>query len=83
MPIYDILCRACGKNSEALVIRSDDSLICPGCGSPSVTRLMSTPSSLTGREPKRMPGPGDTGCCGSSPGHAHCAGPGSCCGRAG
>ncbi|MGD9975404.1 MAG: FmdB family zinc ribbon protein, partial [Desulfatirhabdiaceae bacterium] len=36
MPIYDISCRACGKNSEVLVIRSDDSLICPDCGSPAV-----------------------------------------------
>jgi hypothetical protein len=39
------------------------------------------PSSLTGRTPKSHPGPGDTGCCGSHPGAAGCAGPGSCCGR--
>jgi hypothetical protein len=29
-----------------------------------------------------LPGPTDHGCCGSRPGHAGCAGPGSCCGKA-
>ena len=31
-----------------------------------------------------LPGPSDHGCCGSRPGQAsHCAGPGTCCGKAG
>jgi hypothetical protein len=42
---------------------------------------MSATSSLTGRTAAGLPGPGDTGCCGSHPGHAGCAGPGSCCGK--
>jgi hypothetical protein len=45
-------------------------------------KLMSAHSSLSGSAAHAMPGPGDTVCCGSSPGHAGCAGPGSCCGKA-
>jgi hypothetical protein len=44
---------------------------------------MSTPSSLTGRSARDFPGPNDTACCGSNPSQAHCAGPGSCCGKMG
>ena len=81
MPIYDITCNACGKKSEVLIIGSGDELTCPACGSAETTRLMSATSSLTGREAKGFPGPGDTACCGSTPSHAGCAGPGSCCGK--
>ena len=83
MPIYDVICRACGKKSEVLVISSSDQLICAACGSADTTRLMSATSSLTGRNAKDFPGPGDTACCGSTPSHAGCAGPGSCCGKTG
>ena len=83
MPIYDIICRSCGKKSEVLMISSDDKLICPNCGSLLTTRLMSATSSLTGQNVKEFPGPRDTACCGSSPSQAHCAGPGSCCGKTG
>ncbi len=81
MPIYDIMCQSCGKNSEVLAISSNDPLTCPGCGSALTTRLMSTTSSLSGRNAKDLPGPKDTACCGSTPSQAHCAGPGSCCGK--
>lgn len=83
MPIYEITCRTCSKNSEVLVIGSNDRLICPACGSADTERLMSATSSLTGRNAKDFPGPGDTACCGTTPSHAGCAGPGSCCGKAG
>jgi hypothetical protein len=43
---------------------------------------MSAHSTLSGPISGSMPVPGDTACCGSSPGHAGCAGPGSCCGKA-
>jgi hypothetical protein len=47
-----------------------------------MTKLLSAHSSMSGPVKNRMPGPGDTACCGSSPGKAQgCAGPGSCCGR--
>jgi hypothetical protein len=57
---------------------------CPECGSVRMTKLMSATSAITGQSGQRLPGPGDTACCGSRPGEASgCAGPGSCCGRAG
>jgi putative FmdB family regulatory protein len=83
MPIYDIQCQKCGRTSEVIVPHSGASLVCPECGHSDVVKLMSPSSSLTGRAGQAFPGPGDTSCCGSSPGQAGCAGPGSCCGKAG
>jgi hypothetical protein len=42
---------------------------------------LSAHSSFSGASRHALPGPGDTACCGSTPGHAGCAGPGSCCGH--
>jgi putative FmdB family regulatory protein len=81
MPIFEILCQDCGKQGEVLVFAANETLACPHCGSRHTFKLMSATSSLTGREGPGLPGPKDTGCCGSSPGHAGCAGPGSCCGK--
>jgi putative FmdB family regulatory protein len=81
MPIYEIICHECGKQGEVLVFAANEKLSCPHCGSGQTSKLMSAPSSLTGREAIGLPGPNDTGCCGSSPAHAGCAGPGSCCGK--
>jgi len=81
MPLYDIQCRTCGRIGEVLVARSSDPLVCPDCGSALTRKIMSATSSLTGRSTAPLPGPADTGCCGSHPGHAGCAGPGSCCGK--
>jgi putative FmdB family regulatory protein len=83
MPIYDLRCTACGAESEVIVRPGEALPACPACGSPATEKLMSAPSSLTGRASSGLPGPGDTGCCGSTPGHAGCAGPGSCCGKGG
>lgn len=79
MPIFDISCTECGFAGE--VIMTSGKLACPSCGSGNVERLLSVPSSLTGRQGTSLPGPGDTGCCGTSPSKAGCAGPGSCCGK--
>jgi len=81
MPLYEIRCRTCGQAGEVLVTSSKTTLICPACGSEETTKIMSATSSLTGRMAANLPGPADTGCCGSRPGHAGCAGPGSCCGK--
>jgi hypothetical protein len=44
--------------------------------------MLSAHSSLSGPRTGRLPGAGDTACCGSAPGTAAgCAGPGSCCGK--
>jgi putative FmdB family regulatory protein len=82
MPLFDYLCIECGKVSEVLVASSSDQPECRVCGSRNVKRLLAAPSSLSGTARKGMPGPGDTACCGSSPGQASgCSGPGSCCGK--
>lgn len=83
MPIYDIKCNDCGAAGEVLVTSSSDALTCPQCNSANTEKLMSKTSSLTGQGGQGFPGPGDHGCCGSHPGAAGCAGPGSCCGRGG
>jgi len=81
MPIFEFLCADCGAISEMLVSASDSSTTCRTCGSANLKKLLSATSSLSGIAKQRMPGPGDTACCGSSPAHAGCAGPGSCCGK--
>jgi len=81
MPLFDYLCLECGKVSEVLVASSGDRPKCEGCGSGDLKKLLSPSSSLSGTPKNTMPGLGDTACCGSTPGEAACAGPGSCCGK--
>jgi len=81
MPIYEILCNDCGFEGETVVLSSSADIVCPECESTKTQRVMSATSSMTGKSGPSMPGPGDTGCCGSTPGHSGCAGPGSCCGK--
>ena len=81
MPIYEVVCDDCGRRGEVLVSAHDAPLNCPHCGSDRARKLMSATSSRTGRSGQSLPGPGDTTCCGGSPGQGGCAGPGSCCGR--
>ena len=77
MPLYEYHCRDCGKTVEILVTAGDDT----NCDSRKLDKLLSAPSSMSGVARNRLPGAGDTGCCGMSPTQASCAGPGSCCGR--
>ena len=82
MPIYEFKCEDCGKVSEILVFSSGEPIKCSGCSSNNLKKLVSATSSLTGSSGQRLPGPGDTGCCGSRPHEASgCQGPGSCCGK--
>ncbi|QTA93549.1 FmdB family zinc ribbon protein [Desulfonema magnum] len=81
MPLFDYLCLDCGGSSEILITGSADQPKCNACGSHNLKKLLSAHASMSGPVKNRMPGPGDTGCCGSAPGHANCAGPGSCCGK--
>ena len=81
MPLFDFLCLDCGETSEVLLVSSDDHAKCGGCGSTKVKKLLAAHSSLSGASRSRLPGPGDTSCCGSNPAAAGCAGPGSCCGH--
>lgn len=81
MPLFDFLCADCGKEFEILVSGSAEAVKCSYCGSLEIKKLLSAHSSFTGSKSHGMPGPGDTACCGSEPGHGGCAGPGSCCGK--
>ncbi len=81
MPLFDYLCRDCGRTSEILLTGPGDRPHCRHCGSEQLDKQLSAPSSMSGTPSRAMPGPGDTACCGSSPGEGNCAGPGSCCGR--
>ena len=43
MPIYDFKCRECGRVSEMFLRGTDDQAVCcPGCGSSSMERLISS-----------------------------------------
>lgn len=79
MPIFEYLCRDCGKLFEDIQTSSDAQGLCPTCGKPG-ERILSATSSLSGKERQSVPGSGDHGCCGSSPSNKGCV-PGSCCGR--
>ena len=81
MQLFDYICEDCGKTVELLVAGHSDQPTCSACGSLHMQKLLSAPSSMSGVAKSRMPGPGDTACCGSSPSQASCAGPGSCCGK--
>jgi putative FmdB family regulatory protein len=82
MPLYEFKCEDCGKYNDILILGTSDTPACKSCGSKRMTKQISAHSSLSGPSKNSLPGPGDTACCGSSPGQAAgCAGPGSCCGR--
>lgn len=81
MPLFDYLCLDCGERSEILITSADERPQCRACGTHNVRKLLSAHSSLSGANRHKLPGPGDTACCGSTPDLAGCAGPGSCCGK--
>jgi putative FmdB family regulatory protein len=82
MPIFEYKCADCHQISEILVMGSGESPVCRFCSSSNMEKIVSAHASFSGPAKNRMPGPGDTACCGSSPGQAaNCAGPGSCCGK--
>ncbi len=82
MPIFEYLCTDCAAVTEHLVFSDSEQIQCPQCGGTKVQKLLSATSSASGLKGEaRMPGAGDTGCCGSRPGAQGCV-PGSCCGRA-
>lgn len=82
MPIYEYECLECGQRSEILVTSPSVEPRCRSCGSGKVKKLLSAHASPSVSNAERLPGPGDTTCCGSSPGVTGCTGPGSRCGEA-
>ncbi len=83
MPIFDVQCPDCGHEGEIIHMGNVPLPPCPACGQGNLEKRLSATSAVTGRAAQGLPGPGDTGCCGSTPGHAGCAGPGTCCGKTG
>ena len=81
MPLFEYQCESCGKINEILSNGSAKLSVCTDCGGTRMKKLISAHSSLSGTPSMRMPGVGDTGCCGSQPHRADCQGPGSCCGK--
>jgi len=81
MPLYDYHCETCGKDLEILMNGNAEPPNCSYCGGANLKKLISAHSSLSGTPATRLPGAGDTGCCGSQPHQADCQGPGSCCGK--
>ena len=81
MPLFDYQCGDCGKVVELLIKDASDQPQCTYCGSSKLKKLISAHSSYSGTSQIRLPGLGDTGCCGSKIDQANCAGPGSCCGK--
>jgi len=82
MPLYEYQCDDCGQVFETLILNTNDIPECHHCQSRNLTRLISAHSAASGLNQSKIPGPGDTTCCGSAPGMAAgCAGPGSCCGK--
>ena len=81
MPIYEYTCTDCGAPSEKLVMNAGEQLQCDHCGGTRLQRRLSRTANYSGASRSGLPGPKDTGCCGTSPAMADCAGPGSCCGK--
>ncbi len=81
MPIFEYVCSDCGATIEILLAATTDRATCTSCGSSNLKKLLSAHAAVSVPSAPHTPGPGDTACCGSSPGHANCAGPGSCCGK--
>ena len=79
MPIFEYKCQDCEKISEILMIGSQDTPTCGFCKSNNMEKLFSAHAAAG---PVKNTMSEHAACCGSSPGQAaHCAGPGSCCGR--
>jgi putative FmdB family regulatory protein len=64
MPIYEFRCEECEKPFEKLVRTFREEVACPGCGSASVERLLSTFAMSGGGSSSGPSAPLGGGCCG-------------------
>ena len=48
MPIYEFECEKCGQQFEEVVLKNEDIVHCPACGTDHVKKLMSSGSFVTG-----------------------------------
>ncbi len=68
MPIYEYVCRDCGRQFEYLV-RGDDKPSCPSCGRSQLSRQLSVPAAHSASSSSNPACPvqescGATNCCG-------------------
>ncbi|CCO22045.1 FmdB family zinc ribbon protein [Maridesulfovibrio hydrothermalis] len=80
MPIYEYKCLECKNIYEEISSKSSDLGECPACGHNYREKLISSTSSLTGKDTPGVPDAAGTGCCGANPSSKGCI-PGSCCGK--
>jgi putative FmdB family regulatory protein len=59
MPVYEYRCRDCDTTFEVLV-RGDNAVTCPHCGSPALNKLLSAATVLSGQTAR----PAGRTCCG-------------------
>ena len=43
MPLFDFVCKACGRSAE-LLVRGSSPPVCPACGSPELEKQVSLPA---------------------------------------
>ena len=67
MPIYEYICKDCGRRFEALQRFGEDAegLACPACGAKELEKAISAPAPAR-IEAGRSDGAGGCGCCGGS-----------------
>ena len=54
MPIYEYTCKDCGNDFE-LLIRGQETPVCPSCGKKHLTKSFSVPAAHCGHESKELP----------------------------
>jgi putative FmdB family regulatory protein len=70
LPVYEYVCRACGRSFEELVFSGDAPPACPGCQAADAERVLSVIAIGNAEAPARAAGP--CGSCGDP------RGPGAC-----
>ena len=64
MPVYEYVCRACGRAFERYVQRWSDAVACPACASERVEKQLSTFAMAGGASSGGSALAGGGGCCG-------------------
>jgi putative FmdB family regulatory protein len=65
MPLYEFVCRDCGREQEIL-IRGSETPACEACGSAGLAKLLSVPAAHAAGEGGQRPSPDLPGPCGAS-----------------
>ncbi|MDR1384820.1 MAG: zinc ribbon domain-containing protein [Planctomycetaceae bacterium] len=74
MPVYEFYCQKCQNDCE-LLVRGEETPLCPRCGSKKLKRQMSAPASHSSGSQRRSGCGADPNSCGMQSRHG-----GGCCG---